>query len=73
MNAEARALRWGHRPDARVTPGMTPIYLTAFAPRGVCVFAGGAIFADSLSSVLARMERERRREDAVAAFVPELL
>lgn len=33
----------------------------------------GHIFAGSMSGLLAQLERERRRADAVAAFAPELL
>jgi hypothetical protein len=33
----------------------------------------GVVEAGSMSAVLAAIERERRRDDAIAAFAPELL
>jgi hypothetical protein len=49
------------------------VNLTPFAPEGRAIVVGGEIYARSMSDVLAQVERERRRMDAVAAFAPEIL
>ncbi len=51
----------------------TPVLLDPFLPEPSVMIFRGIVHCSSLSALLAQVERERRRLDAVAAFAPHLL